>query len=66
MSIELLLLRKIEMATECSKKLVFPVPESCDATTQLFGFIAQYHLISWVVILFFFLMLVMLTLNLKK
>lgn len=62
----MLLLKKIELATECSRKLVFPVPESCDSTTQLFGFIAQYHLISWIVILFFFLMLVMLALNLKK
>lgn len=66
MSIELLLLQKIEVASGCAKKLVFPVPESCDSTSQLFGFIAQYHLISWAVILFFFLMLVMLALNLKK
>ncbi|HBL39282.1 TPA: hypothetical protein DDZ10_01275 [Candidatus Uhrbacteria bacterium] len=66
MSIEFLLLKKIEIATGCAKKLVFPVPESCDASSRLFGFIAQYHLISWAVILFFFLMLLMLALNLKK
>ena len=66
MSIELLLLKRVELATGCSGKLVFPVPESCDASSRLFGFIAQYHLISWAVILFFFLMLLMLALNLKK
>jgi len=65
-SIELLLLKKIEVSMGCAKKLVFPVPESCDSASQLFGVIAQYHLISWCVILFFFLMLLLAVGMVKK
>jgi disulfide bond formation protein DsbB len=66
MSIELLLLKHIEIATGCAKKLVFPVPESCSASAQLFGTIAQYHLITWMVILFFFVMLISMCFMFKK
>ena len=66
MSIELLILKQVEISSGCSKKLKFPVPESCDTTSQLFGVIAEYHLITWVVILFFFLMLFSLALMFKK
>lgn len=66
MSIELLLLQKVERATECSSTLRFSVPESCDGFNQMFGFIAQYHLVTWMVIAFFFIMLISAMMMFKK
>lgn len=66
MSIELTLLQYVERMSGCAKKLAFPVPKSCDSVSQLFGVVAEYHLITWCVILFFFLMLANLIAAVKK
>ena len=59
MSIELLLLKRFELASECTKKLVFPAPKKCGDFVQTLSWMAEHHAITWFVIAIFFAILLM-------
>jgi len=53
MSFEMLLLEKAQIASGCAKKLTIPSPESCDMTVDFLEFVANNHLVTWVVVIGF-------------
>lgn len=57
MSIEMALLARAEIASGCARTFTYPPPDTCGNTVQMLEFVAETHLISWIVIGAFFLLL---------
>lgn len=57
MSIEMLILARVEASSHCVSSFTFPAPSSCDAWVQMWSQVAQFHLFTWAIIGFFFMML---------